>query len=112
MPGDSVRYRVNKVWKPATVIKRHESPRSYYIQTNHGTAIRRNRYHLKWINEAVAPTRDSIDDECSVDTSDNQPSPQVPPPPELSQPDEPLQPDERRSRYGRIIRPPIRYQTD
>ena len=105
-PGDNVRYRVNKAWKPATVIKRHENPRSYYIQTNHGTVIRRNRYHLKRINEAVAPTQDSIDDECSVDTSDNRPSPEVPPPPELSQP------DERRSRYGRIIRPPIRYQTD
>jgi len=50
-PGDSVRYRVNKAWKPATVIKRHESPRSYYNQTNHGTVIRRNRYHLKLIND-------------------------------------------------------------
>jgi len=52
-PGDSVRYRVDKTW---TVIKRHESPRSYYIQTHHGTVIQRNRYHLKRINEAVAPT--------------------------------------------------------
>jgi len=55
-PGDSVRYQVDKAWKPATVIKRHESPHSYYIQTHHGTVIGRNRYHLKQINEAVAPT--------------------------------------------------------
>jgi len=46
-PGDGVRYRVEKTWKPAIVIKGYESPRSYYIQTHHGTVIRRNRYHLK-----------------------------------------------------------------
>ena len=28
-PGDSVRYQVDRSWKPATVIKQHNNPRSY-----------------------------------------------------------------------------------
>ena len=102
-PGDNVRYQVDRSWKPATVIKKHDSPRSYYIRTHQGTVIRRNRYHLKRTNEAVSTPDNIIDDEYSTG---NQPPSEVLPPPESPQP------DERRSRYGRVIRPPTRYQND
>ena len=46
-PGDTVRYQVNKSWKPAIVVSKHDSPRSYNIRTQQGTILRRNRYHLK-----------------------------------------------------------------
>ena len=102
-PGDSVRYQVDRSWKPATVIKQHNNPRSYYIRR---TVIRRNRYYLKRTNEAITTLDDLIDDKYIADTSDRQPPVEalpVPAPPQL---------DKRQSRYGRVIRPPVRYQND
>ena len=105
-PGDSVRYQVDRSWKPATVIKQHNNPCSYYIRTHQGTVIRRNRYHLKRTNEAITTPDDLIDDEYIANTSDRQPPVEallVPAPPQL---------DERQSRYGRVIRAPVRYPND
>ena len=62
--------------------------------------------NIERTNEAVSTPDDIIDDEYSTNTSDNQPPSEVLPPPE------PPQPDERWSRYGRLIRPPARYQND
>lgn len=40
--NDSVRVQFGKIWKPAKVIKKHDS-RSYVVQTNDGAIYRRNR---------------------------------------------------------------------
>ena len=55
--GDSVRYRVGKTWEPAVVKKKHVTPRSYVIQNQAGTTLRRNRYHLRKTAEpCITPT--------------------------------------------------------
>lgn len=34
-------------WVPGTVIRKHETPRSYVVKTENGTELRRNRVHLR-----------------------------------------------------------------
>ena len=34
-------------WVPATVYAKHETPRSYIIETSNGSRYRRNRIHLR-----------------------------------------------------------------
>ena len=106
-PND-VRYQAGKVWKPAVIISEHSSPRSYNIQTSEGTILRRNRHHLRRTKETLVPCADYddyYDDELDIDITSG-----------TQQPNEPLQqtelsqPCERRSRYGRVIRPPLRYR--
>ena len=48
-PGQDVRVfdKTSKTWSPATVITRCPEPRSYTVQTNNGTTVRRNRVHLR-----------------------------------------------------------------
>ena len=110
-PKDSVRYKHGSIWKPAIVISNHTAPRSYIIQTSNGMILRRNRCHLKRTNEHVkiAPSYDdddidgNITSERPVDNhSQNADSGPVPC----------SNVTERRSRYGRLIKPPIRYQGD
>jgi len=107
-PGDTVRYQVNRSWKPATVVSKHDSPRSYNIRTHQGTILRRNRYHLKQSKETINSHEDSyfFDDDYGTSNSPDVQQP-VPPPQPISS-----QSGERRSRYGRVIRPPIKYQND
>ena len=110
-PKDVVRYQTGRTWKPAIVISNHSSPRSYNIQTSQGTILRRNRYHLKPTKETFSPcddTDDYLDDE--IDNNASTPDPQLSN--EAPQSNEPPQTGERRSRYGRVIRPPVRYRDD
>lgn len=44
--GERVRVRQGDVWQPAVIIKRHEQPRSFIVQTPDGKTYRRNRKHL------------------------------------------------------------------
>jgi len=37
----------SKLWKPATVVKHHHTPRSYVVQAEDGRKYRRNRQHLR-----------------------------------------------------------------
>ena len=37
----------SKVWKPATVVKHHHTPKSYVVQTEDGRKYRRNSQHLR-----------------------------------------------------------------
>ena len=60
-PNETVRYRMGKTWRPATVISEHSSPRSYRIQIPQGAIMRRNRCHLRQVKEPFAPS-DDIDD--------------------------------------------------
>ena len=71
--------------------------------------LRRNRHHLKRTKETFTPyddTDDYFDDDFTGDLADSQSSNEAP------QLEEPLQVGERRSRYGRIIRLPVRYRND
>ncbi|MES9901692.1 MAG: RNase H-like domain-containing protein, partial [Sedimenticola sp.] len=60
-PNDVIRYRKDEQWKPATIVKRQEAPRSYYIQNDTGVTLRRNRRHLMKTNEQPPPRRDDYD---------------------------------------------------
>ena len=62
-PGTKVRMQPwtnSKVWKPATVVKHHHTPRSYVVQAEDGRKYRRNRQHLR---VCPAPGHDSLNGE-------------------------------------------------
>ena len=53
-PGDVVRVRNEKVWKPAVVVKSDIHPRLYIVNCNHdGREYRQNRRDLMKTNEPV-----------------------------------------------------------
>ncbi|KAH3888824.1 hypothetical protein DPMN_012863 [Dreissena polymorpha] len=37
----------DKTWTPATVVEKHDKPRSYIVESDTGQKYRRNRRHLK-----------------------------------------------------------------
>uniref|UniRef100_A0A8C9UY15 Gypsy retrotransposon integrase-like protein 1 n=1 Tax=Scleropages formosus TaxID=113540 RepID=A0A8C9UY15_SCLFO len=61
-PGDNVRLRQGQVWKPATVLNKHECPRSFIVRTSEGKTYRRNRRHLMKTNEQESPLFDKETD--------------------------------------------------
>ena len=110
-PNEHVRYRDGLIWKPAIVMSTHAAPHSYIIQTQNGTILRRNRRHLKRTAEQV-PITQSYDDEedasqDNVVNGQNLNERSVHPEPDNNP--IPLSVPERRSRYGRLIKCPIRY---
>ena len=110
-PNEVVRYQAGRIWKPAVVINKHPNPRSYNIRTPQGSVLRRNRCHLRQTKETFTPSDDTDD------YYDEYPGTDTPSGPELAtnEPppcDESNQSAERRSRYGRLIRPPVRYPDD
>ena len=84
----------------------HAAPRSYIIQTSDGTILRRNRRHLKRTAEKMAVTAYYDDDDDNEEVQENNVNTQNPEPDDVPTPDV----TERRSRYGRLIKRPIRYQ--
>lgn len=45
--GENVLVRTGKVWEPAKIISKHNTPRSYIIINSKGNMVRRNSSHLK-----------------------------------------------------------------
>ena len=45
--GDTIRYYKEKTWEPAIVVNRHDAPKSYNIEAESGSKLRRNRVHLR-----------------------------------------------------------------
>jgi hypothetical protein len=45
-PGDVVRVQHQGQWQRGIVNSEHSSPRSYIVETEHGSTLRRNRRHL------------------------------------------------------------------
>ena len=47
--GDTVRFKKDPTspWVPATIYAKHDTPRSYIIETSNGSRYRRNRIHLR-----------------------------------------------------------------
>jgi hypothetical protein len=41
--------RKDRTWIPATIVEKHQQPRSYIVQPDHGATVRRNSAHLKTI---------------------------------------------------------------
>ena len=65
-------------WQPATVIGNHESPRSYVVETDKGSRLRRNRRHLR---VCPAPARPTVEVEVREGGSPERPPlPSQPPP--------------------------------
>ena len=107
-PKDVVRFKYKAFWKPAVVIDTHSAPRSYIIRTADGTILRRNRCHLrKTYEQRPADQSHRYDD----DETEIIPQQTVPPhdTTTTSIAISSAPPSERRSRYGRLIRPPVRY---
>ncbi|XP_056109383.1 uncharacterized protein K02A2.6-like [Rhinichthys klamathensis goyatoka] len=61
-PGDKVRVQQGQIWNPATVLKKHDSPRSYVLCTPDGRIYRRNRKHLLKTKEQKFPSAPDQDD--------------------------------------------------
>ena len=109
-PNDTIRYKRNKSWEQAVVIDRHSSPRSYNIRTAEGTTLRRNRRQLKKTSESPPTGTTAIMDDDIVDVvTDLSPSLSSPQSVEMTQGNVT---SERRTRSGRVIRPPSRYRDD
>lgn len=113
-PEDNVVYLKNGLWEPARVVAKHESPRSYIIKKPDQTILRRNRVHLrKSAGDYLSHYRES---ELEGDVTppqgeapileprvqDEQP---IIEPPVLNQGSPQI---ERFSRFGRVLRPPMR----
>ena len=107
-PKDVVRFIYKAFWKPAVVIDIHSAPRSYIIRTADGTILRRNRRHLrKTYEQRPADQSYWYDDDESETVSQ-----QTVPPCDTTTTSTAVSlasPVERRSRYGRLIQPPVRY---
>lgn len=108
-PNDRVRYKCGSKWKPAVVVAKHVSPRSYVVKNTNGTLLRRNRRHLKKTLESAPRSLRYVEDSEGEDVvptvmqhGDSRFDQSVPLTPSSS--------SVRQSRYGRIIRPPIRYR--
>ncbi len=114
--GEKVRVKIRNNWQPAIVLRSHEQPRSYEIQTPDGNTFRRNRRHLLKTREITFPQPCSLElEECS--SVNSEPADIVTPvqSPALSPVKRPVTPtvdkeeQVKRSRCGRLIRPPKLY---
>lgn len=89
-------------WKPATVIKPAETPRSYHIKTSTGQIFRRNRRHLLDTNTdhrtSTIHQPEISEDDLDSRKGEQQPSQSLGH--ELDHPEPCL-----RTRYGRTIKP-------
>ena len=113
--NDVIQFKHNNSWKQTVEVGSHFTLRSYAIQTTDGTILRRNRRYLKKSYEQIPPNishwYDDNDESSTVtqqtmaNMSDNSAmaTPVVPVVPPLI---------EKRSRYGRLICPPVRYSED
>ena len=107
--GETVRMKKSPdaKWEPAKVLTKHQTSRSYLVETPDGTVYRRNRRHLLKTNEILTNTDvDECDDEptsSKTDQSTTQSKPTTAPAPVPSG----RQP--RVSSYGRVIKPNPKY---
>ena len=112
--NDVVRLKHGNRWKKAVVLSKHTAPRSYILKTVDGAVLRRNRRHLRHTKESFTVVNDDyIDDDeshtCEGEISRSTENYQV-----TSDQSNTAMPltnmSETRTRYGRIIRPPLRYR--
>ena len=99
-PNDTVRMQVQDRWIPCTVVRQADAPRSYVVKGLNGQEYRRNRKHLRRVNEPPLTTID-VDD--------------VEPPPQLPTGEQPTSTttvanETNMTSRGRIVRAPTRYK--
>ena len=110
---DVVRYQTPTSWEPAVITQKHSAPRSYNLVTASGNIIRRNRRHLKSTQETrpnvAPPIDDDIDDSVAITfpPSSSRPTQATQPPPTTNT--NTSQVTEKRTRSGRLVKPPPRY---
>lgn len=108
--GEKVMLRVRDHWEPATIEKKHSTPRSYWVKTKNNRIIRRNKSHLrKTKTQQYSVISDYGDDFCSSTVQNGSSENTV-----ESDPHHPLSNDNMtvnyyRTRSGRNIHPPSRY---
>ena len=109
-----VRLKHGNRWKKAVVLSKHTAPRSYILKTVDGTVLRRNRHYLRHTKESFTVMNDDYTDDegshtCEGESSQSTENSQV-----TSDQSNIAMPltniSETRTRYGRIIRPPLRYR--
>ena len=93
--GDVVRIRHNGKWVRGVIWNQHHAPRSYMVKTENGLLLRRNRRHLIHTAEDTPVTSTPIMDDTSV-------APATPAVPQTE--------PNCRSRSGRVIKQPVRFQ--
>ena len=91
-PSDTVRMQVQDEWIPCTVVRQANAPRLYVVN---GPEYRRNRKHLRRVNEPPLTT---------IDVEDVEPPPQLP---SVEQPNGTMT---TAMSKGRIVRTPSRYK--
>lgn len=108
---DVVCYQTSATWEPAVITQRHSAPRSYNLVTASGNTIRRNRRHLRPTQGARPIVTLPVDDDdtdipmtTSSSTSSSGPAQPVP-----TANANTSQVTEKRTRSGRLVRPPPRY---
>ena len=97
--NDVVRYQNSTTWEPAVIVQKDSTPHSYHLTTTSNKSIRHNRRHLKQTLEPTPIITPSVDDDITVSVSKSSSSPQR----------DTTIVTERRTRSGRIIKPPLRY---
>ena len=60
-PNDTVRMQLQDRWIPCTVVRQADAPRPYVVKGLNGQEYRRNRKHLRRVNEPPLTTVD-VDD--------------------------------------------------
>ncbi len=104
--GDTVWITDMRTW--GRVVEKAPTPRSYIVETPSGS-VRRNRFHLSKGNDVIIPEPE----ECPVAPAREEVAEAIQDP--VQQPAEPPPPimvdGQQRTRSGRVIKPPKRFQT-
>ena len=110
--GETVRFKKDpdSKWTLATVVEKLSTPRSYLLQAENGSRYRRNRIHIRKINERPVQTDNPDQVENLMPTTITETQPKVP---STSTPTNPstTQATKKTSRYGRVINPNPIYKT-
>lgn len=105
-PGDTVNMHTPRSWQPATITAKREEPRSYTVVSSSGHRFRRNRRHLR-------KARHSGNVDISGDFPESEPPSEPSAAQALNNKSPALSPAPNtapRTRSGRAIRPPVRFQ--
>jgi len=105
---DMVRVKHDKQWLRGHVIQQHDTPRSYVVETEEGSTLRRNRRDLiRTAEEApvcapyiedVPTTKNAAPSATSAPSSVSSPTSAAAPPPIL-----------KTTTRGRVVKPPVRF---
>lgn len=124
--GDNVRIQqAHRNWTNATIVQSTPYPRSFIVQREDGSQLRRNTSHIRPTEATITPKANtavipSTGNNAAIHTRQlNTPDQIIEPPPNIIAPNIPMAPGNdgsvppviaNKTRYGRIINVPIRYR--